>query len=196
MPKSTNFEPPKDTICTMPKVGRVGQFRKTAAAATAKVAPSSGSSADAANASTVHDETKATPIHDDSHRHRNVSKDKADNKVKEEETPFSRGQRRRQAKREQYLRKEQMILKTLQLKKQQDQKKRRDGLDALTEALVDTMKDPTKSNSQQPSHDEPDAPKTNKAKQRLVAQGLNQMSLVLQHPAFQTNPFEALQEHL
>ena len=48
---------------------------------------------------------------------------------------LSRGQRRRQAKRDQYRKREQMILSSLRLKSQEEQKGRIDGLDAIREAL-------------------------------------------------------------
>ena len=52
---------------------------------------------------------------------------------------LSRGQRKRQAKRDQYLRREKLILSSLQLQKAQEQARRIDGLDAMKEALLATV---------------------------------------------------------
>ena len=38
--------------------------------------------------------------------------------------------------------------------------------------------------------------KTNHSKQKLVQKEAAQMSLVLQHPAFQQDPFDAIRQHL
>ena len=54
---------------------------------------------------------------------------------------LSRGQRKRQAKRDQYLRREKLILSSLQLQKAQEQARRIDGLDAMKEALLATVVD-------------------------------------------------------
>lgn len=120
---------------------------------------------------------------------------KAASKPKEEKqaapAALSRGQRKRQAKREQYLKRETMILSTLQLKQQEEQKKRIDGLGALKEALtsVDTSPSTSAATAQQPSN-------TLKGKKNLAAREMEHMNLVLQHPAFLSNPFEAIQQHL
>jgi ABC-type dipeptide/oligopeptide/nickel transport system ATPase component len=114
-----------------------------------------------------------------------------------DETNLSRGQRKRLAKREQYLRKEKIVLSSLKLRHQDEQKKRIDGLDAIKEALLSTVS---------PIQDEPkisDLSKikpnlmiSNKSKKSLVAREVSQMSLVLQHPAFQADPFATIREHL
>jgi ABC-type dipeptide/oligopeptide/nickel transport system ATPase component len=114
-----------------------------------------------------------------------------------DETNLSRGQRKRLAKREQYLRKEKIVLSSLTLRHQDEQKKRIDGLDAIKEALLSTVS---------PIQDEPkisDLSKikpnlmiSNKSKKSLVAREVSQMSLVLQHPAFQADPFATIREHL
>ena len=104
---------------------------------------------------------------------------------------LSRGQRKRQAKREQYLKRENLILSTLQLKRQEEQKKRLDGLDALKEALtaIDTTIESTSTDAQP-------TPSTLKGRRNLATREMEHMNLVLQHPAFQSNPFEAIQQHL
>lgn len=108
-------------------------------------------------------------------------------------TTLSRGQRKRQAKREQYLKREKMVLSSLKLKQQDEQKKRLDGLDALKEALttVDTSTSTSADNQTRTS-----SANTLKGKKNLAAREMEHMSLVLQHPAFQSNPFESIQQHL
>ena len=111
---------------------------------------------------------------------------------------LSRGQRKRQAKREQFLRKEKMILSSLMLQRQEDQKKRIDGLDAIKQALMNT----TAKNKVAGEDDdgntraEPQHVSTNKAKRKLVASEVEHINLILQHPAFKEDPFETMQEHL
>jgi hypothetical protein len=111
---------------------------------------------------------------------------------------LSRGQRKRQAKREQFLKKERMILSSLMLQRREDQKKRIDGLDAIKQALMDTASRGDKNASATDSMAEPQVQhvSTNKAKQKLVAKEVEHMNLILQHPAFKKDPFETMQEHL
>ncbi len=110
---------------------------------------------------------------------------------------LSRGQRKRQAKREQFLKKEKMILASLMLQRQEEQKKRIDGLDAIKQALMDTT---AKKTNDQDSDFLAEKPvqhiATNKAKRKLVAKEIEHVNLILQHPAFQKDPFETMQEHL
>jgi hypothetical protein len=109
---------------------------------------------------------------------------------------MSRGQRKRHAKRDQYLKREKMILSSLQLKSQEEQKKRIDGLDAIRDALMNTSKH-AGSSSTDPSAEEPkQSHTTNKAKRKLVAEEVHHLNLVMQHPAFIADPFETMQEHL
>lgn len=112
--------------------------------------------------------------------------------AKEEETSLSRGQRKRQAKREQYLKREQMILSTLRLKRKEEQKHRIDGLDALKEALSSATATAEVSKQEESSSQ----PTTNKKRKNLAAREMQHMSLVLQHPAFRENPLETIQQHL
>ena len=106
---------------------------------------------------------------------------------------MSRGQRKRLAKHEQYLKKEKMILSTLVLKKREEQKKRIDGLDAIREALLDTTKNTEKMDEVEeynPSYG------SNRVRKNLVTGEIERMNLVQQHPAFKEDPFATLQEHL
>jgi hypothetical protein len=95
----------------------------------------------------------------------------------EEDAPgkqnLSRGQKRRLAKREQYLKREKMILSSLQLKEQEEQKTRIDGLDAIRDALMKTSKKGGKTTTEQNS-----SYNTNRAKKRLVANETQHMGLV------------------
>lgn len=108
---------------------------------------------------------------------------------------LSRGQRKRFAKRENFLRKERLILSSLKLKRDEEQRRRIDGLDAIKEALLNTT---SKSNNSEDVDEDDDirAVITNKAKRRLVADEVEHMSLVLQHPAYKQDPFATMQEHL
>lgn len=116
------------------------------------------------------------------------------NEESESNQGLSRGQRKRLAKREQYLKKEKMILSTLMLQRREEQKKRIDGLDAIREALIDTVR------SGETTHDDSEehAPSygTNRSKKGLVTGEIERMQLVQQHPAFKEDPFATLQEHL
>lgn len=108
---------------------------------------------------------------------------------------LSRGQRKRQAKREQFLKKEKMILSSLMLQRQEEQKKRIDGLDAIKQALMDTTTQGA--NGQSTNTVKPiQHVTTNKAKRKLVAKEIEHVNLILQHPSFKSNPFETMQEHL
>lgn len=106
----------------------------------------------------------------------------------------SRGQRKRLAKREQYLRKERLVLSSLKLKRQDEQKKRIDGLDALKQALLDTVSD--KVEAEAADEEKPNLLKTNKSRKQMVESEVNHMSLVQQHPAFKADPFATIREHL
>eukprot|EP00979_Chaetoceros_neogracilis_P009378 scaffold2132_cov183-Chaetoceros_neogracile.AAC.3 len=111
---------------------------------------------------------------------------------------LSRGQRKRMLKREQYLRREKMVLSTLKLKKLEDQQDRLDGLDAIKDALSDTVKKNQQSSKERSKEksDKAESAKTNKAKKGIAQKELSHFNLVLQHPSFQSNPFATMQEHL
>lgn len=153
----------------MPKVSKVGKFRQTAAAApvtTTTTSPTAGASI-------------TDPVVDD------------------HESALSRGQRKRQAKKDQYLKRQKLVLSTLMLKKQQDQKNRIDGLDALKEALQATVAEIDDTNTSNAEGALPSQHRiTNKSKKELSAREVSHLGLVLEHPAFQSNPFATIQEHL
>ena len=119
-----------------------------------------------------------------------VDANKDSNKEQNEPANLSRGQRKRQAKREQYLKREKMILSALRLQREEEQKHRLDGLDALKKAITSVTF------SQQGQTSQHEHPATNKGKKNICCREMEHMNLVLQHPAFQSNPFEAIQQHL
>jgi hypothetical protein len=188
----------------MPKVNRAGKSRAKAAATNKSPLLPSSSTISTTNqkqadptARTNQNDTQPKQIdHDNLHE-----SDPSHNNL-------SRGQRKRLLKREQYLKREKMILSTLKLQRIQDQKGRLDGLDAIKEALADTIHksreqqssstDPT--NAQDPSsrlmEKQQETAKTNKAKMDLAQKELTHLNLVLQHPSFVSNPFATMQEHL
>jgi ABC-type dipeptide/oligopeptide/nickel transport system ATPase component len=117
-----------------------------------------------------------------------------------EDSALSRGQRKRQSKKNQYLKKEQLILSSLKLQKDDEEKKRLFGLNALRDALLSSVQAQKQTQKQQTDNDadtkEESVLKTNKSRQKLVGKEVTQMSLVLQHPEFQADPFAAMREHL
>lgn len=113
---------------------------------------------------------------------------------------LSRGQKKRMAKREQYLKKERMVMGSLLLKKQEEQAKRIDGLDAIKQALLSTVDndnnkdaDAEKKKAQQQQQN---FLKSEKSRQLLLQRESNQLQLVMQHPAFQNDPLATIREHL
>ena len=119
---------------------------------------------------------------------------------------LSRGQKKRLAKREQYLRKESLVMGSLKLKKQQEQAKRIDGLDAIKEALLATATTHTndgdnsdgkkQSLSTTEHQQQPNLLKSQKSRSTLLQRESNQLHLVMQHPAFQQDPLATIREHL
>jgi ABC-type dipeptide/oligopeptide/nickel transport system ATPase component len=111
---------------------------------------------------------------------------------------LSRGQRKRLAKREQYLQREQMIMSSLKLKHENDQKNRLDGLDAIKNALAETIRHTVHNStpSTESSLDKPTVTKSNFSKKKITQKEIDQLNLVLQHPSYQSNPFATIQEHL
>jgi hypothetical protein len=111
---------------------------------------------------------------------------------------LSRGQRKRQAKKDQYQRRQKLVLSSLQLQHEEDQKKRIDGLDALKKALLQSTATDGDNPAVAPATDAPahSMLKTNKNKKELTAREVTHFGLVLEHPSFQSNPFATIKEHL
>lgn len=160
----------------MPKASRVGKFRQAAKAASPAAASTAAAAAVAPSPAGDADKGGAGEA-------------------------LSRGQKKRLAKREQYLRRERLVMGSLQLKKQQEQAKRIDGLDAIKEALLATtttqQDDDDKDKKQEKAaHHPPNLLKSQKSRQTLLQRESNQLQLVMQHPAFQDDPLATIQRHL
>jgi hypothetical protein len=118
-----------------------------------------------------------------------------------ENEALSRGQRKRLAKREQFLKREKMVMSSLLLKKLEEQKGKIDGLDAIKEALTSTTSNAGDAHSSSQHHPSAHAVEqlsfhTVKAKKNLANSEIGHMGLVLEHPSFIANPFAAIQQHL
>jgi hypothetical protein len=104
----------------------------------------------------------------------------------------SRGQRKRLIKREKYLQRERMVMSSLKLRKQDEQAKRIDGLDALKEALLETVTKAPEVEKTRPAQ----VVRSNRGKRSIVKKEVEHMKLVLEHPSFKANPLAAIHEHL
>mmetsp|Transcript_12155 Transcript_12155/g.22766 ORF Transcript_12155/g.22766 Transcript_12155/m.22766 type:complete len:230 (-) Transcript_12155:223-912(-) len=179
----------------MPKVNRAGKSRAKAAASTNK---SSMLSSSAAITETKNNPTTTT--------NQNSTNSNIQQGPDTSHNNLSRGQRKRLLKREQYLKREKMILSTLKLQRSEEQKGRLDGLDAIKEALVDTIQKSREKSSKNHNTDaqdsssliteKPESAKSNKSKMDIAQKELTHLNLVLQHPSFVSNPFATMQEHL
>lgn len=177
----------------MPKVSKVGRFR--ASGRNVKEAPLLN---EKANEKKVISEVAADSTKDGATA-TDTNVTTADNKQ-----ALSRGQRKRAAKREQYLKREKMVMASLKLKKQDEQRGRLDGLDALRDALISSDKSGAaaqRKGGEKGAKESAAAPKpvpcsTNRAKKNLAGREVAHMNLVLEHPSFKANPFATLQEHL
>ena len=97
-----------------------------------------------------------------------------------------------------------MILSSLSVRRADEQSKRIDGLDAMKEALLNTVSSPSEKPSDPASHAETaegaeaktSMLKSNRGRMHLVQEEVQQMKLVLQHPSFQANPLDTIREHL
>mmetsp|Transcript_45662 Transcript_45662/g.67382 ORF Transcript_45662/g.67382 Transcript_45662/m.67382 type:complete len:225 (-) Transcript_45662:90-764(-) len=164
----------------MPKVNRVGKAR---AAAAASVSPSP-----------LLQNTSKTTADDAKTNNKNVKSSSS--------ASLSRGQKKRLAKREQYLKRNEMIMSCLKLQKRIDQKGKIDGLDALKEALPRTTSPNDETAATKPNSNNNHSTKkeegsiNNKHKKKLVGREVTHMNMVLQHPSFRKDPFATMQEHL
>lgn len=126
-----------------------------------------------------------------------VSTNKSEKSDAKAATSLSRGQRKRQAKRDQYLRREKLVLSSLKLKRKEEQKKRIDGLDAIKEALLETVSKATATDNESKKEPKPrNLLKSNKSRRFLAQKEASQMSLVMEHPSFKADPFATIREHL
>jgi len=171
----------------MPKATKVGQFRSAARASSRDV--------------------RGAPL---TEQHLAWKKEKyainpdadASSPKTEETEVLSRGQKKRLAKRDQYLKREKMVMSSLRLQRLEEQKGKLDGLDAIREALG--VASPSTKSITSAAKDLPKsvdkttnlACNTNKSKKTLANTEISHMGLVLQHPSFKENPFAAIQQHL
>ena len=114
--------------------------------------------------------------------------------------PLSRGQRKRLAKRDQYLKRENMVLSSLRLKRLEGQVGKLDGLDAIREALGVASSSLSSSGAAAVegggAKKVPPTCDTNRSRRALANAEISHMGLVLRHPAFNDDPFEAIRQHL
>merc|ERR1740124_1137571 len=94
-----------------------------------------------------------------------------------------------------------MILSSLRLKKQDDQRGKLDGMDAIKEALSQTIQRNREISRQKSPSSAAEVTgdlltKSNKDKRNVAQTEIPHLNLVLQHPSFQANPFATMQEHL
>eukprot|EP00540_Astrosyne_radiata_P015051 CAMPEP_0116846186 /NCGR_PEP_ID=MMETSP0418-20121206/13693_1 /TAXON_ID=1158023 /ORGANISM="Astrosyne radiata, Strain 13vi08-1A" /LENGTH=181 /DNA_ID=CAMNT_0004477401 /DNA_START=33 /DNA_END=578 /DNA_ORIENTATION=- len=109
-------------------------------------------------------------------------------KEEDAKSNLSRGQRKRLAKREQFLKRQRQVLSSLRVPPPSS---KLEGLEALKQALLETI---TIGNSVSSKGD--NALHSNPSRKALTVQESAHLGLVLQHPAFQANPFETMREHL
>lgn len=176
----------------MPKATKVGKFRSASKASSRDVRASPLTS----QSNLSSEKKKLVDVHpkntDDS------NEDAFPNEM--DDAPLSRGQRKRLAKREQYLKRENMVMSSLRLRRLDDQKGKLDGLDAIREAL--TTSTTSSSSSVSVAQQQKQAPNklmtcnTNKSKRTLANSEISHMGLVLSHPKFNEDPFAAIRLHL
>lgn len=183
----------------MPKASKVGKFRAAAKASSRNVRDAPLTSQHLAQKNK--DVTSSI---------NNLEGEVTESAKEESEATLSRGQRKRLAKREQYLKREKMVMSSLRLQRLEEQKGKIDGLDAIREALGEASSSTSrtksmiaaakeimsKSNNRQNGNTTKKIINTNKSKKTLAATEITHMSLVLQHPSFKSNPFESIQQHL
>ena len=102
------------------------------------------------------------------------------NEASDKSSSLSRGQRKRLAKREQYMKREKMILSSLRLQKLQEEKGRLDGFEAIRLSLPEYTKVP-KSNSDVKTKSVV-VSNSNKSKKTIGNREISHMGLVLEHP--------------
>jgi hypothetical protein len=170
----------------MPKSASLGRIHSRAAASTVRA------SAFLSNESPVKRELVDKGTGDEKRNENLEERDEEKNS-----NTLSRGQKKRLAKREQFVKREKMILSSLRIQRAEEQKKRIDGMDALKEALNEAMSNNT---NPHPVEDDGILPaiqvKTNHSKRAVAQKEIEHMHLVLQHPSFVQQPFATMQEHL
>ena len=185
----------------MPKLSRTSKLKRDARRLATSTPLTSAASLKEAKKESTSSHLPASEQQSDASHQKHAKKGDV-GAVKESSSPpstqeLSRGQRKRQAKREAFLRKEKLILSSLKLKSQEEQKKRIDGLDAIRDALLETAKNHVDGNNDGAEEEEQQASSTtNKSKKKLLVKEVDHLNLVVQHPAYQADPFKTMQEHL
>ena len=103
---------------------------------------------------------------------------------------LSRGQRKREKRKAAFLKKMAFGHEALKLQSMEEKKKGIGGLGTLSSVLPTASDTPVQASTKQV------VLKTNKSKTRIAASEIKLLQQVHEHPAFQANPFAALQEHL
>jgi hypothetical protein len=194
----------------MPKASRVGKFRAASRASSRDVrsAPLTSSShqqgrgkkdddvAGGGEASTTANKT-TTSGGDHATTDDVPPLPREDDGVVDGVAPLSRGQRKRLAKREQYLKRENMVMSSLRLRRLDEQVGKLDGLDAIREALRDASSSSSSSAPPPPLPTPSSSSRnTNRSRKALADAEISHMGLVLGHPAFIDDPFSAIRQHL
>ena len=175
----------------MPKAAKVGRFRAAAKATSRDVKDAPLTSQHLADRKKRDATTNDAPP---------SSKSETGPPAEKEQVALSRGQRKRLAKREQYLKRERMVMSSLRLQRLDEQRGKLDGLDALREALGEAAASKSESSASKGKggtiKSGPTKCNTNRSKKNLANAEINHMNLVLDHPSFKSNPFAAIQTHL
>lgn len=188
----------------MPKATKVGKFRAASRASSRDVraAPLTSQQLSSSSSQKKKDANEKISDHDLLDADAIVNDATAPSPFPREgdDEPLSRGQRKRQHKRDQYLKRENMVLSSLRLKRLEGQVGKLDGLDAIREALGVASSSSSSSGAAAVegggAKKVPPTCDTNKSRRALANAEISHMGLVLRHPAFNEDPFEAIRQHL
>lgn len=181
----------------MPKATKVGQFRSASRASSRDVRTAPLTSESASSYHKKQDPDEKVVADRQANADAAAANDEDARFPRErDDVPLSRGQRKRLAKREQYLKRENMVMSSLRLRRLEDQKGKLDGLDAIREALSEALTSPTPPTSDAAEGAKKLTCNTNRSKRTLANSEISHMSLVLSHPKFNEDPFAAIRLHL
>ena len=189
----------------MPKATKVGKFRAASRASSRDVraAPLTSQQLSSSSSQKKKDANERISDHDLLDADAIINDATAPSLFPREgdDEPLSRGQRKRLAKRDQYLKRENMVLSSLRLKRLEGQVGKLDGLDAIREALGVASSSSSSSSGAAAvegggAKKVPPTCDTNKSRRALANAEISHMGLVLRHPAFNEDPFEAIRQHL
>jgi hypothetical protein len=186
----------------MPKATKVGKFRAASRASSRDVraAPLTSQQLSSSSSQKKKDANERISDHDLLDADAIINNATAPFPREGDDEPLSRGQRKRLAKRDQYLKRENMVLSSLRLKRLEGQVGKLDGLDAIREALGVASSSSSSSGAAAVegggAKKVPPTCDTNKSRRALANAEISHMGLVLRHPAFNEDPFEAIRQHL